>query len=78
LHRPGTPFDATDAGFCGVDRRFIFVCQNGNHWGIAAERGGQAHNQPIFLFTTGSGGKTVIFVNQRIAAPGTVRPSAWR
>ena len=71
-------FDAADVAFWGVNRRFIFVWQHGNQWVIATKRGGQAHNQPILLFTTGSEGKTVIFVKQRIAAPGTVCPSAWR
>lgn len=69
---PGQPFDGTDTGSPGHDRRFIFVWNRGATWVVATEHGGIAYNDPILVYEVRDGGQSIVLVKTRIAFPTTL------
>lgn len=73
---PGEAFDATDLVETGRNRRFIFIWNVGNRWIVATEHGGLGYDDPILAYDLDQDGRSATLVEERIAAPYTVCPTA--
>jgi hypothetical protein len=73
---PGEAFDATDLIETERNRRLIFVWNVGNRWIVATEHGGLGYNDPILAYDLNQDGGRVTLVQERIASPCTVCPTA--
>ena len=70
---PGASFNATDTfWFENVpNRRFIFFWTAGRLWVVAAEQGGFAYNNPIFLYDLGDDEGKADLIAEKVAFPST-------
>jgi hypothetical protein len=76
LAAPGIRFDATDVVGTGRNRRLIFIWHIGSRWIVATEHGGIGYNDPIFAYDLSDDGGSATLVQESIAFPNTVCPTA--
>jgi len=76
LAPPNARFDSTDMAKTGHNRRLIFIWAIGNQWVVATEHGSIAYNDPIFAYVISADGHNAYLVEERIAFPRTVCPTA--
>jgi hypothetical protein len=77
----GAEFDATDVVVSENNRRpkhrrLIFIWNQGNRWVVATERGGAGYSNPIVAFDIIPDDLTATFVQERVAFPDSVCPTA--